>query len=324
MISDVLKIIPKLDTSALRKMEKTMQTRFTRIAKRFGGGLTKALKSGALLGAATALIGRLLNPLKETDEAIKNTLTKSDDIATLAGTFNTETGKLYKLISLGRSTGVDQDSLMFVLTKFQTQLAEAQKNPNQPHMLQQFAGEKDTAEAFLQFVQSIQRLDKNQQALIQQRVFGERQILKMADFMQQDFQKLYKNIGLDKVTAQKLTMSIEKMAALSDLEDVLASRREAQDIVRKASLITPSIIRQRDQNERAMLDRENQQIRNYQNLNHLKQTSDLILQKLTEGMGLIGSFIPTVTKQINKLIEFGDKITKSNFMKGIFKWGRGD
>jgi hypothetical protein len=46
MFSEILKIIPKLDSKDLANMERTLGIRFARVAKKFGGGIMSVLKGG--------------------------------------------------------------------------------------------------------------------------------------------------------------------------------------------------------------------------------------------------------------------------------------
>ena len=82
MYTEILKVKPQLDTKDLNKMEKTLQSRFSRLAKGFGKSITNVIKGGGVAGIAIALIDKLLNPLKEVQEAIDRSLSKGDDLAT--------------------------------------------------------------------------------------------------------------------------------------------------------------------------------------------------------------------------------------------------
>ena len=209
-------------------MEKSLTTRFGRIAKKFGKGLVATLTGGGVAGLALGLIDKLLNPLKETQEAIDRVLAQGDDVVTNAKQFNTTAGKLFKLQQLAKSTGLDASQLDLLITKFQTAVAEAEADPNKQSAVRQFVGEKDTAEGFFKFIQSLQRLDKNAQVRAQQEVFGEKQILKMADFLNTDFAKQSALIGGR--SAEEFTPGLEKLGELNDLKDALAVKRENEDL----------------------------------------------------------------------------------------------
>lgn len=319
MFSEILKIIPKLDGKELNKMERTLNGRFAKIAKNFGKGISNVFKGAGIVGIATALIEKLLNPLKEVQESIDRTLKTSDDIATNAGQFNTTTGKLFKLVQLAKATGLDQDNLFQLITKFQTAVAQAKADPADQSVssVRNFTSENDSVEAFFGFIKQLQTLSKDQQVLIQQQVFGEKQILKMADFLQTDFTKLARDTGIDKASSMKLTNSIEGLAKLADLGDVLTVRREIQDIQAKGGIINESMIRARDKSERIALEKENQRIRSYEDLATISDTTEKIFGVIEQGLALIGKFIATVTPIFNKISDAVDKLLKSPLVRGV-------
>lgn len=339
MFREILKIIPKLDDKDLAAMERALQTRFTKIAKSFGKGVMNVFKGGGIAGIALGFIDKLLNPLKETQEAIERTLKSSDDIATNATQFNTTAGRLFKLVQLAKATGLDQDNLFMLINKFQTAAAEAKADPSKPSSVRNFVqrevvdpatGKKtmqnaDTAEAFFEFIQSLQKMDRNQQLLVQQQVFGEKQVLKMADFLQTDFGKKFKEVGLDKITSDKLTKSIDKLAGLNDLADALEARRNTTDIVSKAGVINEGMIRARDSSERQALQRENQRIASYENLAKISQTADKIAGLVEQGVSALGALITKLEPFIKKVEDAVDKILKSPVVRGVKSWfGGGD
>lgn len=334
MFSEILKIIPKLDEKDLRAMQQALQNRFTKLTKSFGKGLVNVLKGGGIAGIALGLIDKLLNPLKEVQEAIDRTLKTSDDLATNARQFNTTTGKLQKLVTLAKSTGLDEQSLYTLITKFQGTVAQAAANPNDPtaNSVRNFVGQKDTAEAFFGFIQQLEKMDKNQQVLVQQQVFGEKQVLKMADFLQTIGSKeglagVVKNTGLDKVTSEKLTGSIEKLANLSDLKDALAAGRELQDIQAKSGVINEGMIRNMDKNEKLALIRENQRIKSYNDLAALSQTAEKIFTLVDQGVALIGNLTSKLLPFVDKMTAAVDRFMKSPMVrgvKGLFGGGKDD
>lgn len=319
MFSEVLKIIPQIDPQDLNKMERALQSRFTKIAKGFGKGLANIIKGGGIAGVALALIDKLLNPLKEVQEAIEKTLHTSDDLATNAQQFNTQTGKLFKLVQLAKATGLDQDNLFQLITKFQTAVAQAKADPKDASVssVRAFAGTKDIAEGFFNFIQSLQKMDKNQQVLVQQQVFGEKQILRMADFLQTDFPKKFAEVGLDKVSTQKLTGSIEKLANLNDLADALTAKRETKDIIAKAGVINEGMIRARDKSEQLALEKENARIKSYENIQALNDSVTKIMGLVDTGISMLGSLIAKLTPFVDKVTLAIDKFMKSPMVRGI-------
>src|SRR5690606_31986576 len=121
--SEILKIIPKIDAKDLKAMENTLSARFKKIAKGFGKGLASVIKGGGIAGIGLALIDKVLNPLKEVQDAIERTLKANDDVATNAKQFETTAGKLSKLIALGQATGLESEDLYKLISKFQGSVA---------------------------------------------------------------------------------------------------------------------------------------------------------------------------------------------------------
>lgn len=315
MFSEILKIIPQIDSKDLAKMEKALQSRFTKIAKGFGKGLANVLKGGGIAGVALALIDKLLNPLKEVQEAIDRSLAKGDDLATFAAQFNTTAGRLAKVQALGEASGLDAEGLRMLLVKFQTSLAEAAADPNKDTSVRAFAGREDTLEAFFEFIQSLQKLNKGDQLRVQSEVFGERQILKASEFLNADFNALAKTFG--RFDAEKLTVAANKLAGISDLNDQLAAARNLDDLQAKAGVINSGMIRAKDASERLNLQKENARIQSYKDLQTISDSVTKIMGIVEQGLAMLGSLISTLTPFINQATDFMKKFLKSPAIRGI-------
>lgn len=315
MFSEVLKIIPQIDNKDLAKMEKALQSRFTKIAKGFGKGLANVLKGGGIAGVALALIDKLLNPLKEVQEAIDRSLSKGDDLATFAAQFNTTAGRLAKVQALGESSGLDPEGLRMLLVKFQTSLAEAAADPNKDTSVRAFAGRQDTLEAFFEFIQSLQKLNKGDQLRVQSEVFGERQILKASEFLNADFQTLGKQFA--RFDADKLTVAANKLANISDLNDRLAASRGLDDLVSKSGVINEGMIRAKDASERLNLQKENARIQSYKDLQTISDTVTKIMGIVEQGLAMLGSLIATLTPFVNSAVELMKKLAKAPLLRSL-------
>jgi hypothetical protein len=254
--------------------------------------------------------------LKEVQEAIDRTLSASDDLATNSKQFNTTAGRLAKLQAFGKSAGLDPDSLSMLITKFQTAVAEAKNDPNKVTSVRNFVGIEDTAEGFFEFIQSLQKMNRNQQLLVQQEVFGEKQILKMADFLNSDFASVAKYF--EKIDTTSLTKSINKGADLNDLQDTLAAVRNLQDIQNKSKIINEGMITARDRSERIALERENARIRSYEDLRTVSDTSEKIMTLVEQGVAMIGKLITMLTPAIDKITTSLQTLSKSRLVRGFF------
>jgi uncharacterized protein YidB (DUF937 family) len=309
MLKEIVKFIPQIDRSALAKMEQTLGQRFGRVAKKFGKGLVTSLKSGAVMGAIGFIANKLLNPLKETQEAIDRALTSADNLSTNAKEFGTTAGKLFKLQALAKSTGLDEESLTQAIAKFQIKLAEAQADPTKQTSVRSFVGEKDVAEAFFQYVQGLQKLDPEQRKVAQTEVFGDaRKQTKFFEFMQTDFAKKFKEIGAR--DSEAYTRSIEKVADVSNLAEGKAAKRMLEDQLVKGRIINAGMAEKMDKSERMKLEQENKRIQSYDALMQM----DLQMQDMNNKME---SFFLYITQQVPVLITmlqgFGDKLGRMAF-----------
>ena len=257
MLTEVLKIQPKLDNNELNQMERSLGSRFSKIAKGFGRGLKIA--SVAALGAA--VLDKLINPLQEVKAAIDRTLGKADDIVTNARQFNTTTENLLKVRSLGNVRGLSNENVDMLLTKFQGAVAQASANPNDPanSAVKNFVGQKDTAQAFYNFILQLQKMDKNQQVLVQQQVFGEKQVLKMAEFLQ-DVGFKESAASLKKVDFGKAAVAAESLGALNDKLTANRTVNDLNDLSNKAAVIGNQTLKNVNRSEIGNLSRENAKI----------------------------------------------------------------
>lgn len=281
MLTEVLKIQPRLDDKELNQMERSLGSRFSRIAKGFGRGLK--LASVAALGAA--VLDKLINPLQEVKAAIDKTLGKADDIVTNAKQFNTSTENLLKIRALGNVRGISNENIDQLLTKFQGAVAQAKLNPNDPanSAVVNYVNEKDTALAFYNFITQLQKMDKSQQVLVQQQVFGEKQVLKMAEFLQ-DVGFKESAASLAKVDFKKAAEATEKLGALADKNEANKTVRELNDLANKASVIGASTVSNLNRSEINALTRENGRIgRSAQSFTAEERMADIQenLEKLT-------------------------------------------
>lgn len=319
MFKHILQIIPRLDPAQLAKMELTLNRRFAKVAKKFGKGLMGAIGGGGLLGVALSFIDKLLNPLKEMNEALDRTLKMGGDSVSNAEQFNSTPGRLLKLQAMAGAKGLDADSLDMLIQKFQVAVAEAVNDPTKQTSVRQFTGFTDSVEGFFQYLQGLQKLSKEDQILAQQEVFGEKQILKVADFLN-SFKELPKFIENMKLySAQAYTdaaLTIDKYADMKDMND---SRRILNDLIPKSQILNEGIIRRRNTQDQRELNQENDKLNRYKTYDQMAKMSSEILNSLEKGtVELIkqGIDIANISNQI-------DKFSMSRFIRGIIFPGAG-
>jgi hypothetical protein len=316
MFSEILKIKPQLDAKDLSNMERTLSSRFSKVAKKFGGGIMSVLKGGGIAGIALGLIDKLLNPLKETTDAMERILKMSDDVVTNAKQFGTSSGQLFRLIKFAQAAGLEQDNLFQLITKFQTAVAEAKSDPTKQTSVRNFVGVEDSAAGFFEFIQSLQKMGKTQQLLVQQEVFGEKQILKMADFLQTDFGALEKRLGLKNANAYN--PALEKLGNLNDLRDERTAAREARDLLVKGRTLNEGMVLAEDRAKQIELNQENARLASYQNLQAISDTTTKIMGLVEQGLAQLGKFISFVTPAINRIVDTLSKLSGSRVFKSFF------
>lgn len=319
MFSEILKIIPKLDNKDLAAIERTLNGRFARIAKKFGGGIMSVLKGGGVLAIASTIIDKILNPLKEVQEALDRTLSKGDDLATYAKQFNTTAGNLARLQAFGQATGLDPEGVRLLLGKFQASVAQSAANPGEQTAVSAFVGRQDMAEAFFEFIQSMQKLNATQQNLVQQEVFGEKQILKASEFLNADFGKLARQIGGP--TSEELTIAANRIGDLADMRDIMAAGRELKDLKAKAGIVNENMIAQVEQGARYELDKENKRMNSFEDLKKISMATDKMIGLLEKGYlemaPLLAMLMPKLVKLADVMIENAPAIKASRALRGL-------
>lgn len=299
MWSEILKIKPTLDNADLNKMVSTLSTRFNDVAKKFSKGLGNGIKGagnslrnlilgGGVFGLAGGLINKMLNPLKETQDTLEKMLSNADDLSTNAGRFDTTAGRLFKLQSIAQSAGVKPEDFTMAMGRFHTAIAQARLDQLDPKKtpeekqgpLSAFLGEKDTAEAFFQFIQALQKESPDKRALIQEQVFGQKLIGKLADFVQLDFPKQIQLLRAR--TAEEYDAAIENPASLKDRLDAEITALQMEDMIKKSKLVNDGSVDALIADQRKTLNRENRNLAQFEGLKAAQMSMDKLSEKLEE------------------------------------------
>lgn len=318
MFSEILKIIPKIEPSDANNMENSLNKRFKRIAQRFGSGLKTILMGGGIAGIGLAIIDKILNPLKETQEAIDKILGRADNLQDMADEFGTTTGKLFKLQQLAQAKGVDADQLNVVIGKFQSAVAEAIADPNKVTSVRQFAKPGlDTAESFFSFIQNLQKLKPEQRTLVQNEVFGEKVRFKLADFFnEKDFKGLADRLGL--AGSESYTEKINRGARVASTADELLARREGFGFINGIGRINEGMLRTQDQSELQNILAQNNKFDKYDSMVKLDQSINKLTQTLSEIVGKIGKEL-IKTGALQNMVK---GITGAKVLRGVNPFGK--
>jgi len=309
----ILYIIPDLDAGALNKMERTLSSKFTRIARKFGSGLKNSVVNmiggglkGIAMGLGMGLFEKMVNPLKEAEEAINGLLDQSDDIVTNATQFETTAGKMFKLQQLAASTGVDDDTLRMMLSKFQVSMAEARTGGDQT--LAQFTDDKDLIDAFYKFQLSMREMPKDMQVLFQSKIFGERLVGRAYEFFQTDLAAREKEVGARE--SEFYNRPISKAGGLEDLRGINTARRNLQYLPENMDKINKEMLRNMDLGERKKLIAQGKDIEGY---NDIKIAANAIAEINEKIKGLANQ----VFTLLPRIVELLEKVAGSRVVKGL-------
>lgn len=313
MFSEILKINPKIDTGDLNKMETSLTSRFGKIAKKFGSGIKSALSLGGFAGIALVLIDKILNPLKEIQEQIDKTLHKADDISVQAKQFNTTSGNLFKLQTLAQARGLGPEELGLLLEKFQTASAQALADPSKQTAVRNFAFKgQDNAEAFFQFIQAMQKLPKEQQVLAQGEIFGEKQILRAAEFLNTpNLGGLAKKVA--PAPSDSYTKKIDRVAELSDVDKIQKAQLSVKDFIETSDKLKDSQITGINLSQGIQEARGRNHIDNFSKV----KTVDDAVNTITEILQQMLSGVTGSTKALENIsVELG-RIPGAKLLRGV-------
>lgn len=285
MFKEVLEITPKMNSTDLAKMEKSLGTRFANAAKSFGHGLMNAIKGGAI----ATLIEKFLNPLKEIQDSIDKTLEKGSTLSTQAKQFGSSSGELAKLHAFGAASGIDDQQLNILVEKFQSAVTSATQNPGEHSAVRQFVGQKDMVQGFFDFIQNLKKLDETNQLQVQEEVFGAKQTLKMSEFLHADFNEL--NERFKDINVADLTKASEHIAKLANEDQANKAYNRLQDIIDKSDSLgrSKNVIGLRDTVDQTQLARENDRIERFDQV----QSASLKIDKIQEDLEKLVNTIVT-------------------------------
>jgi hypothetical protein len=317
MFSEVLKIIPKLDNSQAANMERSLNSRFKNVSKKFGG----ALKIAAVAGLGSAFVSQILNPLNDVKATIKATLTKADDIVTYATQFNTTPEKLAKLQSFASLKGLESDNLYMLLNKFQGAVAQTKADPTKPSAVRNYTNIPDTADAFFEFIQALQKMAPNEQNIVQQSVFGEKQILKMSEFLQSNFKE--SNSALAKVNFKNLGVALQSLESVESLQKREEVINGLNDLIQKSLVINSGTVQSESLADRLKNARENKQIADFDRMTELNNQIEEMKEMLRNASTTILKEFPVIMQAVKRSISGWEMIAKALPGARGFKYGQG-
>ena len=326
--SYLIKIKPTITAEDGRKMENDLNSRFKRVAKKFGGALRTvggALK-GLLTGAAVAMIA---NPIEKLNEKLNSTLSYADQITTRAEAIGTSAGRLAQVETVAKSAGIS--NIDQILTKFQTGLARARLGEDKT--LTQFTKYDDTLTAFLNAIKSIQGIKNvNERTFAVQKIFGEENAAKMSELIAIDFSErwgqIFGNMDVGKIRkaaspfvvnvggkaqaqesekgrdigfeglAEEFDLIFERLGGLEDQQAVKSQRRMFEDFITKSETITGKLLEAQDATERRRLETENVQMKSFEKFAKMAEEAEKTKTILAE---IQQALVPTIVRGVEAI-----------------------
>jgi hypothetical protein len=318
-----------------------LSARFGSVAKKFGSGIKSALKfafAGSAFSIAANLIQKVINPLEGVAELIKSTLSDANDVVTAAGEFESTPSTIQKIQSAGKAAGgIEPQEMLTLLRRFHTSIIEARAIQADPTKSQaekeglavsQFTEEKDVGTSFLNFLDSIRKVDPKVREQAMFDVFGERMTGKAQDLVQNDLFALLDKLG---VRGKDLSPELEKLNNLSGLSNFLAAQEDLRQVGERSRNINEEQVRKLASGDAAENDRNVDRLANFENLFKTQEEAKNILHRLEqlvtkmpalieglnsgmiriqEVIGSIGGTLSTIGARISEL-------TKSPVVRGI-------
>jgi hypothetical protein len=303
-----IQVNPQVSASDGQKMENELNKRFANVAKKFGthlkNSLTTSLKVGAGAGVA-GIIGMLAtNPYEKVKEDLKGILTEGDDIATQAQQFGITSEQMTKLTLLAASVGTDiSQALQIFTSKLQEardyQAGDTTKSP----VLSAYIG-KDIGRAFFEFLTTASNLPAIEKNAFVGKVFSDKMQSKLAELVQQDIAKRLKELE-NKFGYKATGKAVDLLAKREDQQAILAQKRKGEEFVRKSKVITKGTIQTDDAVERAKLNREVQNLSQFEIYARQAALTEELLKSVDQ---IRGKFMDTFLPALEKLVEYFGKL----------------
>lgn len=303
-----IQINPQVSPTDGQRMENELNSRFANVAKKFGTHLKNSLTTSLKIGAGAGLAGIVgmvaTNPFEKVKEDLKNILTEADDIATQAQQFGITTEKMTILTSLAGSVGADiTQALQIFSSKLQEardfQAGDKTKSP----FLSAYLG-KDIGRAFYEFLKTASNLPAIEKGAFMGKVFSDKMQIKLAELVQQDIDKRIKILE-GKFGYKKTAKSINILAELEDQQSILRQKRRAEEFVRKSKVITKGTVNIEDAVERAKLNREVQNLSQFEIYARQAALQEEMLKSLDE---IRAKLMDTLFPLLEKLVGFIEKL----------------
>lgn len=316
--SYILNVKPTISASDGRKLEKDLNGRFARVAKKFGGALRTVgskLRGVIAGGAVAGITAMMANPIDSLNSTLDDTLKRYDDISSRAKQLGVSSGQLFQATAIARSAGIEEQDFRAMLTAYAVKVGEAKAGQDQ--MLAEFVNE-DMLQGFFKMVRSLRDLTPEQRAYFGAKILGEDDVSKLAELINTDVEQRHREI-FGSTTAEQTTRAIEKLAGTEGKQSILRGRLDVENLLAKSQTITDETVRMQNEIARKQQEAENVKFQNYQAFARIQlatEESKVILADIQQKIA------PAVEKGVGLLEKSYNWLQNSKFGKwagGVFK-----
>lgn len=322
MLSEILKVIPKIDPADAAKMASTLSKSTANVGKTFSRGL-KASLSGGFAGWGTQLLNKILNPVEDIEKRMREIMHEGTSAVESAERFGTTAGELQRAKAGAAQLGVTPERFSQLLESYsktietaRQELADPTATPSAGTLaVREFIGEENLLKSFQSFMQAQAAIasgpgrtasfgedgavkrhqsGKDSQAQIQQAVFGERLRGSSAQLG-----SLGDTVGrLGGPSADSLTKALGNEAAGNQKVEAAAAMQDLKFIVDRQTAMnekTFDLLIKRDEAEQkkelAQFQRFEVLASAAQDVQALKNAAERALEVGTEVVGLLGKVV---------------------------------
>lgn len=246
-----LRVKPELSVSDAKKAEQQLNSRFKKVADKYGDEMQKqnsktaddfstrmkgafgklksrwAIAAGALAGIVGAVLS---NPIDEADARLNDFLKRIDNLQTRAQQWDVSPEKYLVASEIAQTAGAGEvfdQALLRVAERLE------QARTGDDPTLKQFLGAGDIVDAFFQLVQTWQQMNPQSRAASMADILGARQANQFAELVQTDWiaraQEILKSGG---VNYDELGRAIKRGADLEELQSIMRSGLRLSEIMR--------------------------------------------------------------------------------------------
>jgi len=321
VFTEVLRIKPVLDPAGAAQMEANLGGRFRRLSTSFGRGLKGAIK-GSFLGISLGLLARFLNPLEKLEDKIRKLLDEAKTQGDLADEFNTSPGKLRAIQDVAGTLGVTPDSLKETLNKYAQQIEKAREELADPtaklsdstRALKNFANDKDLAESFLQFAQSLKTTGQSDKGVGQvytktgvrdrtaqetreaqeRAVFGETLKGQQKRLIDANYADAFKK---QPAGVAKLDEAYKNLGEREQQDRNLRINRETADFLKSSKQITPTVVTSLSDAEQKKIKKDQEDMKYFNDFRRAQDAMD----RVTILVENLGKALLTIVTKLSEL-----------------------